>query len=103
MRALTVHRLCALAWTSALAFVFVTVVALWLLLWPVAVAAELAFGVHLEARVRALAARKAHVPASLRVRRRVAARPAPAVRAQQPRGACTRRPDRACDVLARRA
>lgn len=68
MATLAAHRLAALAWTSVLGAVFVSVASLWLLLLPAAVAAELAFSVHLGARVRKLAALKAHVPASLRVR-----------------------------------
>lgn len=62
------HRLAALAWSGVLGAVFVAVASLWLLLLPLAVTAELLFRVHLGARVRKLAALKAHVPASLRVR-----------------------------------
>ena len=63
------HRACVLAWTCILGLVFAWVLFWFALVWPLALTAELLFRVYLAARVRMLHDRKAHVPASLRVRR----------------------------------
>ena len=62
------HSVCVLAWTAVLGCVFAWVLFWFCLAWPLALAVELGFRVYLAARVRMLHDRKAHVPASLRVR-----------------------------------